>query len=256
MNAAPLRVWLDREGWLLRLRLACPKANVLDATMVAALDRAFAEQGRNRDLHAVLIDAEGPNFSFGASVQEHLPHSCALMLKNFHALILRMLRSDTPILVAVRGQCLGGGLEVACAGHLLFAAPDAKLGQPEIQLGVFAPAASCLLPERIGLAQAEDLLISGRTIGAEEAHRIGLVNTVAENPESAALAYFEQHLAPRSAHSLHHAVRAARHGFAERVAAKLAALESSYLNELMRSHDAVEGLEAFLGRRPAQWRNR
>ena len=63
--------------------------------------------------------------------------------------------------MAIRGQCIGGGLEVAAAGHLLFAAPDAKLGQPEITLGVFAPAASCLLPERMGRAAAEELLLSG-----------------------------------------------------------------------------------------------
>ncbi len=256
MNALPLRVWTDREGRLLRLRLARPKSNVLDAAMVAALDQTFTELGGNRDLHAVLLDAEGPNFSFGASVQEHLPHSCGLMLKNFHALILRMLRSEVPVLVAIRGQCLGGGLELACAGHLLFAAPDARLGQPEIQLGVFAPAASCLLPERIGRAQAEDLLLSGRTITADEAQRMGLVNVVADDPEGAALVYFDRHLLPRSAHSLRHTVRAARNGLANRISVKLASLEKAYLNDLMRSHDAVEGLEAFLGRRPAQWRNR
>jgi cyclohexa-1,5-dienecarbonyl-CoA hydratase len=256
MDAAPIRIWLEREARLLRLRLARPKANVLDAAMVEALDGAFVAHGGNPDLHAVLLDAEGPNFSFGASVEEHLPQSCAAMLANFHALALRVLRSGVPVLVAIRGQCLGGGLELACAGHLLFAAPDARLGQPEIQLGVFAPAASCLLPERIGLAQAEDLLLSGRSIGADEAHRMGLVNAVAEDPEATALAYFDQHLAPRSAHSLRHAVRAARHDMADRVASKLGALERSYLDELMRSHDAVEGLRAFLGKRPAQWRNR
>lgn len=256
MNALPLRVWLDREGRLLRLRLARPKANVLDAAMVDAMGRALTDHGANRDLHAILLDAEGPNFSFGASVQEHLPHSCALMLESFHALVLRMLRSEVPILVAIRGQCLGGGLEIACAGHVLFAAPDARLGQPEIQLGVFAPAASCLLPERIGRAHADDLLLSGRSIAADEAQRMGLVNTVADDPEAAALAYFDQYLAPRSAHSLRHAVRAARNGLAQRIATRLAALEKAYLNDLMRSHDAVEGLEAFLGRRPAQWRNR
>ena len=101
-------------------------------------------------LRAVLLDAEGPHFSFGASVDEHMPEQCAQMLKTLHALVRQMLDSPVPILVAIRGQCLGGGLEVAAAGNLLFVAPDARLGQPEIRLGVFAPAASCLLPPRVG----------------------------------------------------------------------------------------------------------
>ena len=131
MSTTPLTVWLDRGGALLRLRLNRPKANIVDAGMIAALDRAFADHLADQGLKAVLIDAEGPNFSFGASVEEHLPQNCAEMLKTFHSLILRIAASPVPVLVAVRGQCLGGGLEVAMAGHLLFVAPDAKLGQPE-----------------------------------------------------------------------------------------------------------------------------
>ncbi|HSP95196.1 MAG TPA: cyclohexa-1,5-dienecarbonyl-CoA hydratase, partial [Thermoanaerobaculia bacterium] len=204
-------------------------------------------------LRAVLLEAEGPHFSFGASVEEHLPGSCAAMLRELHALILQLVESPVPILVAVRGQCLGGGLEVAAAGHLVFAAPGATLGQPEIRLSVFAPAASCLLPERIGQSRAEDLLFSGRSIGAEEAHRIGLVNALADDPGASALAYFEEHLAKRSASSLRFAVRAARFDFVERVRRKLAEVERLYLEELMATHDAVEGLTAFLAKRPAVW---
>lgn len=255
---APLRVWRDRDGRLLRIRLARPKANVLDAAMVAALDEAFAGAAAPESpaLRGVLLDAEGPHFSFGASVEEHLPASCAGMLRGFHALLLRMLDLPLPILVAVRGQCLGGGLELASAGSLLFAAPDAKLGQPEIVLGVFAPAASCLLPERIGPAAAEDLLLSGRTIDAAEALRIGLATAVADDPEAAALAWFDQHLAPRSAASLAFAVRAARGGLAARARARLAELERLYLEELMALRDPVEGLSAFLEKRPARWEDR
>ncbi|MEK6779932.1 MAG: cyclohexa-1,5-dienecarbonyl-CoA hydratase [Candidatus Deferrimicrobiota bacterium] len=253
---SPLKVWLEKDGRLLRLRLARPKANIVDAAMIAALQSALGEHLSGARLRAVLLDAEGPHFSFGASVEEHLPESCARMLRQLHALILQLLESPVPVLVAVRGQCLGGGLEVAAAGHLIFAAPDAKMGQPEIKLAVFAPAASCLLPERIGQALAEDLLFSGRSIGAEEAHRIGLVNALADDPEAAALDYFEQFLAPLSASSLRFAVRAARAGFLARVSEKLAAVEKLYIEDLMATHDAVEGLNAFIEKRPANWEDR
>lgn len=253
MSDAPLKVELEKDGALLRLRLSRPKANIVDAAMIAALRAALREHLSGARLRAVLLTAEGPHFSFGASVEEHLPDACAAMLRELHALILALVASPVPVLVAVRGQCLGGGLEVAAAGHLIFAAPGATFGQPEIKLAVFAPAASCLLPERIGRSRAEDLLFSGRSIGAEEAHRIGLVDALADDPSAAALAYFEEHLAKRSASSLRFAVRAARAGFVERIRAKLAEVERLYLEELMATHDAVEGLTAFIAKRSARW---
>jgi cyclohexa-1,5-dienecarbonyl-CoA hydratase len=256
MSDNPLKAWLEKDGALLRLRLARPKANIVDAAMIAALQSALEEHSSGSRLRAVLLDAEGPHFSFGASVAEHLPDSCARMLHGLHALIRRLLESPVPVLVAVSGQCLGGGLELAAAGHRIFAAPGAMLGQPEIKLAVFAPAASCLLPERIGQARAEDLLFSGRSIGAEEAYRIGLVDALADDPSQAALAYFEEHLAPHSASTLRFAVRAARAGAVERIAAKLDAVERLYLESLMATHDAVEGLNAFIAKRPAAWRDR
>jgi cyclohexa-1,5-dienecarbonyl-CoA hydratase len=252
----PLKTWLESERRLLRLRLNRPKANVIDASMIEALDGALAEHLGNAEITAILLDAEGPHFSFGASVEEHMPAQCAAMLRGLHRLIVRLVESPVPMLVAVRGQCLGGGLELALAGHIVFAAPDANLGQPEMKLGVLAPAASCLLPELIGPSRAIDLLLSGRSISGAEAARIGMVQDATVDPERAALAYFEEFLKPKSASSLRYAVRAARSDFAARVKAKIETVERIYLDELMHTHDAVEGLEAFLGKRVVQWQHR
>jgi len=253
---SPLKVWIEAEGRLLRLRLSRPKANLIDAKMIAALDAALAEHLGNTNISAVLLDAEGPHFSFGASVEEHLPAQCAAMLKGIHALVLRLVESPLPVLVAARGQCLGGGLEVAMAGHLMFLAPDAVLGQPEMKLGVFAPAASCLLPELIGPSRAFDLLISGRSINAAEAVAIGLARETAADPEAAALAFFNEHVASKSASSLRLAVRAARGDLVVRIKARIAEVERLYLDELMKTHDAVEGLEAYIAKRAVQWQHR
>lgn len=255
MSAAPLRVWVEADGRLLRLRLSRPKANLIDAAMIDVLDRAFASHLDNPGLGAVLLDAEGPHFSYGASVEEHLPGRCQAMLAGIHGLILRMVEAPVPILVVARGQCLGGGLEVALAGHLLFVAPDAILGQPEMKLGVFAPAASCLLPELVGPMRALDLLLSGRTITGTEAAAIGMAHEAAPDPESTALAYFAEHLKSKSASSLRYAVRAARSDYAARVRIKIKSVERLYLDELMKTHDAVEGLEAFMGKRTVQWQH-
>jgi cyclohexa-1,5-dienecarbonyl-CoA hydratase len=253
--SGPVAISTEREGRLLRLRLDRPKANILDAAMNAALEQALDAYVAAPALRGILIDAAGGHFSFGASIEEHLPAQCASMLEGFHRLVLKIFASEIPVLMVVRGQCLGGGLEVVSAGHLIFASRDAKFGQPEIQIGVFAPAASCLLPERIGLAAAEDLLISGRSIGAEDAMRMGLLTEVAEDPEAAALAYFDKHLAQKSAKSLRYAIRAARQGTTARIATKLAQIERIYLDELMATNDAVEGLTAFIEKRPARWKD-
>src|SRR3990172_2215644 len=252
---APLKVWVEAEGRLLRLRLSRPKANLIDAAMISALDRAFAEHLDNPHLAAVLVDAEGPHFSFGASVEEHLPGQCEAMLKGLHGLLLRMVESPVTILVAVRGQCLGGGLGLALAGHLPFVAPGAALGQHEMKLGVFAPAASCLLPELVGPGRAFDLLLSARSISGADAVAMGMAQGAAD-PERAALAYFEDHINLKSASSLRCAVKAARCDYAARVRAKIAVVERLYLDELMATHDALEGLGAFLEKRTARWQHR
>jgi cyclohexa-1,5-dienecarbonyl-CoA hydratase len=249
----PLKAWLEKDGALLRLRLARPKANLVDAAMIAALHAALTQYRRHIMLRGVLVDAEGSHFSFGASVEEHLPHKCAAMLASLHALLDELLDFPVPVLVAVKGQCLGGGLELALACGRIFAAPDAQFGQPEIKLGVFAPAASALLPYRVNQQDAEDLLLTGRSVAADEALRMRLVQQVADDPEAAALAWFDQHLLGKSAAALACAMVAARGTMQKQVRERLTELEHLYLDWLMRTHDANEGLSAFLQKRQPAW---
>jgi cyclohexa-1,5-dienecarbonyl-CoA hydratase len=254
--AGPLKAWLDRDGALLRLRLAQPKANIVDAAMIAALHTALDAHRQSPGLRGALLDAEGPHFSFGASVEEHLAERCAGMLASLHALIVVMVEFPLPILVAVRGQCLGGGLELALAGGPIFAHPEAQFGQPEIKLGVFAPAASCLLGWRINQSAAEDLLWSGRSINGSTALALGLVQALADDPGAAALAWFDEHLAPRSAAALACAVAAVRTPRVRELRQRLAEVERLYLDRLMKTHDANEGLAAFIERRTPVWEHR
>ncbi len=251
----PLKVWLDKENRVLRLRFARPVANIIDAAMIDALSAALTSHVADSRLMAVVLDAEGPNFSFGASVEEHLPGQCAGMLRKLHALVTQMIEYPIPIIAAVHGQCLGAGLEVACACNLIIAGPDSKLGQPEISLGVFAPAASCLLPERIGQSRAEMLLLSGQSVDEETAREMGLVDEVSNEPAEAALAWIDKNVINKSASSLRIAMTAVRHDYVVRIKSKLAAVEALYLDELMKTKDAVEGLNAFLEKRKPVWEN-
>ena len=255
MSQDPVLVERLDGGELWRVRLGGSKGNVIDAALTAALRETLALARRTPGLKAMVLEGQGAHFSFGASVEEHLPGQAAAMLRGFHGLALELADCAVPTLAAVRGQCLGGGLELVTLCHRVFAAPGARLGQPEIALGVFAPVASIALQERVGRGAAEDLCLTGRTLGAEEALALGLADELADEPAEAALAYARKHLLPRSATSLRFAVRALRVGLRLRLATELPLVEHLYLDELMATADALEGLRAFLEKRPPVWRS-
>jgi cyclohexa-1,5-dienecarbonyl-CoA hydratase len=244
------------DGAIWHVLLATPKANIVDMDKAEQLCSIFERAKGERGLKAVLIEGEGPNFSFGASVPEHLPGQFEKMIPGFHKLFRRIIESSVFTLAAVRGQCLGGGLEVASFCNRFFASPDAKLGQPEIVLGVFPPAASVVLPERCGRGAAEHLCLTGKSVSAEEGLRIGLVDQIDDDPGAAALAYARKFLLPKSASSLRLGVQAVRMGWHERFLDELDRVEKLYMKQLMSTADAVEGLTAFVEKRDPAWSDR
>jgi cyclohexa-1,5-dienecarbonyl-CoA hydratase len=256
MATGPLAVERLDKGAIWRVAIGGSKGNVLDAAVMDALAALFRDAAAATHLKAIVVEGQGANFSFGASVQEHLPPHVGPMLTRFHGAVFAMLDSAVPVLAAVRGQCLGGGLEFVSLSHRVFASRDAKLGQPEIVLGVFAPVASIVLADRVGRGAADDLCLSGRTVATEEALALRLVDEIAEgDPADAALAWARAHLIPKSASSLRYAVRASRASLRARLAAELPQAERLYLDGLMSTADAIEGLNAFVERRPAVWRD-
>jgi cyclohexa-1,5-dienecarbonyl-CoA hydratase len=244
------------QGALWRVQIGGSKGNVLDSPLMNALSDVWRDAAASADLKALCLEGQGAHFSFGASVPEHLPPHVEGMLARFHGMLLAMLDSAVPIVAAVRGQCLGGGLELVSLCHRVVAARDARLGQPEIVLGVFAPVASLVLADRVGRGHADDLCLSGRVVTADEALTMRLVDEVVDgDPVEAALTWARTHLVTKSASSLRYAVRAARSGLRARLVAELPAMERLYLDGLMSTSDALEGLQAFVARRPAVWSN-
>jgi len=255
LKDGPVRLESLEGGAIWKAVLNTPKANILDSEKCEILSSIFREARDNKDLKAVIFEGEGPHFSFGASVQEHLPEHIKAMLAGFHGLFYDMLDARVVTLAAVRGQCLGGAMELAIFCNRIFASPEAWMGQPEIVLGVVAPVASVMLADRVGRSRAENFLLSGGSIAAPEGLAIGLVDELADDPTEAALEYIREHLLPKSASSLRFALQAARVGFAERFRSELAEVERLFLEELMPTSDAQEGLNAFLEKRQPEWRN-
>jgi cyclohexa-1,5-dienecarbonyl-CoA hydratase len=252
MTFEKIRLEFIHQERVARITLASPKANILDRAMILELDEAVS-QCAIRTLNAVVITGEGSHFSFGASVQEHLPDQIAGTLQALHGLLRRLHEVPAPVIAAVRGQCLGGGFELALACDLIVADSTAQFAVPEIKLAVFAPAASVLLPLRVGQALATRLLLTGASIPADEAARSGLVARVAEDLDAEIERWLESDFLPRSPSSLQFACRAARMSLRRAFAEDLTELERLYLSELMTTPDAEEGIRAFLEKRAPQW---
>lgn len=247
------------DGQVVRLTLNAPKGNILDSQMMSGLTAALDSLRNQPRVKLVQFVGAGDHFCFGASVPEHTRENAPRMLEQFHGLFYTLADLAVPTAALVSGQCLGGGMELALMCNFLFADRTARLGQPEINLGVFPPPASLLLPMKIGQLKADDIILSGRILSADEGMDMGLVTQLFDDRESLLAgvdAWTEQHILPKSAASLRYTVRAARWQFNRELRKRLDELRHFYLDELMATHDANEGITAFLEKRKARWKDR
>ena len=235
-----------------------PKGNILTREMVGALRTGLDSVAQNPHLKLITIEGAGEDFSFGASIPEHAPAEIGRALPEMHALIDELLDAPAPTAAVVRGRCFGGGFELALACDVIIAEEGARFALPEISLGVFPPAASALLPYRAGGALATYSILTGGAMDASLLHARGVIALVAGRGQVQGTVedWFEQQLAPKSAAALRHATAAARLGLVAHVRGTLPQLERLYLEDLMRTRDAVEGIDAFMARRPPSWTDR
>ncbi len=251
---------LDAGGGVLWLTLNQPKGNILTIEMVSELGSALEAHRDAAGLKLVVLRGAGGNFSFGASVEEHRKEQAPAMLASFHGFIRRLAAYPVPTAALVEGSCLGGGFEVALVCHFLFATAGARFACPEIKLGVFPPVLAAIGERRLGGMVCERLLLTGSTISAEQADRLGLLATLItadQDPAEALLTWYRKRLEPLSAFALRQATAAARRasGLLDDLDRNLAAAEQLYLERLLPSHDGNEGIEAFLERRKPVWKD-
>ena len=243
------------SGSVLHILLNTPKGNILDAAMIGAISQAL-DTDVQEETCLIVFEGAGEHFCFGASVEEHKAEDAGGMLEAFHGLFRQLASLAVPTCAVVRGQCLGGGLELASWCTWIVATSDARLGQPEIQLAVFPPMASILLPWRAGGQIALDLCVSGRSLSADEALDWGMINAVSEDPTTWWEELVENKLSRTSASSLRYAERAVRLQLIRRLDDTIPELEHLYLDRLMSSHDANEGIHAFIERRKPLFEHR
>lgn len=250
---AKIAVSSEANAW--RITLDDPPLHILDIAMLEEFRDALTRITNDR--HALIIDATGEKaFSAGASVQDHLGDRVAGMLERFHDCFRMLARLDLVTVALVRGVALGGGCELALACDFVLASDRARFGLPEIQLGVFPPVAAYQLSRQLPPRQGLELLLTGDPIDAAHAERLGLVNAVfaADEFDARANEWLER-IYRHSASSLRIAKKAFRLAQADDFESRLANAEGLYLDELMGTEDATEGLVAFLEKRKPRWKS-
>ena len=246
-----------RKGAWCRIVLGGGRGNLLSLELVQALGRHLDELESARGLKWLTIEGEDGEFSYGARIQEHTPELMKTVLPATHRVFKQLLAFPAPTAALVEGRCLGGGFELALACDDIIAADGATFGLPEIRLASFPPAAAALLPLRVGASRATRAIVTGQTQDARYWHEAGLLSRVAPQATlaDAATAWFDANLAPRSAAALAHAAMAARLTLRAQAEPALDRAERDYLGGLLTTADSVEGVTAWLEKRPPNWKN-
>ena len=246
----------QREQTIVRITLKNPPLNILTIAMMKEIIHALEEASRLRDCTLLIIDAEGKAFSAGADVREHTAEIVHEMMSTFGSLFRAMATVPYPTLAIVRGAALGGGCELAIFCDMIVASEKSKFGQPEILVGVFPPIAAAVFPRLVGRNRAIEWLVSGETLSAQEAERIGLINKVlSEEKFDEEKNAFVNRFTKQSASVSAFTKRAIDAGIHDTLLSHILNAERSYLDELMKTHDANEGLNAFLEKRSPVWKH-
>jgi cyclohexa-1,5-dienecarbonyl-CoA hydratase len=239
------------------VKLAHAPLNIIDLAMTLEMQRTLAEIESLPDISVILFEGNAGTFSAGVDIKAHLPEQIHQMLMGFHAVIRAVAASRKVTIASVQGACLGGGAELAAVCDMVYTAREATWGFPEIKLGCYPPVAAVVLPALVGQKRASELILTGRQISGDEAVAIGLATRGARAEELSALV--EETIAALgelSTTALAHAKKAIYAWDAIHFDKGLARAEKIYLEELISTGDAREGIMAFLEKRVPRWTNR
>jgi cyclohexa-1,5-dienecarbonyl-CoA hydratase len=237
-----------------RIVLRHAPLNIIDIPMMEELVQALAEVEAHPDISTVLLSGDGKAFSAGVDVADHTPDKVQEMLVKFHAVVRALIATRKVTIAAVHGHCLGGAAELAMVCDIVYTSVSAKWGFPEIKLGCFPPVACTALAALVGQKRAAELILTGRTVSGVEAAEMGLANrAVADGELESAVDRTVQELVELSPGALAVTKKAVYAWDATHFDKGLARAEKIYVEELMKTADAHEGLRAFMEKREPKW---
>lgn len=248
------RISIDASSRVARIVLRHPPLNVIDIPMMEELAQTLTEIESRSDISITVISGDGRGLSSGVDVAAHTPDKVEAMLGKFHAVIRLLISSKKVTIASVHGPCLGGGAELAMVCDMAFTANTAQWGFPEIKLGCYPPVACTGLAALVGQKRAAELILTGKTISGDEAASMGLANgSVDESELPAAVETTVHKLTSLSASSLAITKKAVYAWDAMHFDKGLAKAEKIYLEELIKTADAHEGIRAFMEKRKPDW---
>ena len=256
-QVAPLNFLVERRGPAATVVINRPPLNILDLASLREFRATLLSVLKDSSVHLVEFSGAGARaFCAGTDIRDHVRQRAPELLREFHGLIRAVMGARCPTVAIVRGHCLGGGMELAMACDFILAASGARFGQPEIKVGAIPPVASILLPKLIPEKKALEMILTGESIDAEEAFRLGLVNRVAPEANLEREAeIFSDSLLAQSPAILALARKTARVTLRQAFEVALRETERIYLEELLPTEDAAEGIQAFVEKRPPKWKS-
>jgi cyclohexa-1,5-dienecarbonyl-CoA hydratase len=248
------RLAIDASGSVTRIALRNPPLNVIDIPMMEELAEALAGIEQRADVAVVVLNGEGRNFSAGVNVADHTADKVESMLQKFHAVIRALVATKKVTIAAVHGNCLGGGAELAMVCDMVYSSASAKWGFPEIKLGCYPPVACTALAALVGQKRAAELILTGKAISGTEAAEIGLACCAVEDEKLQGTVESRiAELLRLSPAALAVTKKACYAWDAMHFDKGLARAEKIYLEDLMKTSDAQEGIRAFMEKREAKW---
>ena len=247
---------LQIENQVAWLTLKRAPVNVLNIEMMNEIVDALECVIEKEKPHALVIRAEGKAFSAGVAIEDHIGDKAEPMIYVFHKMFHLLVKIPCPTIAVVEGAAIGGGCELASFCDISVATEKAKFGQPEINLGLFPPVSVAVFPQLMGLNRTMELLLTGKTITAAKAKEYGLINEVVSEEELPN--YVEELLGSfrsKSRVALHLTRSSIRGAMASTFAQTIGEIEQIYLNDLMKTEDAKEGLDSFLDKREPIWKH-
>jgi cyclohexa-1,5-dienecarbonyl-CoA hydratase len=251
------KIRLNLDAPVMRITLEHPPLNVIDIPMMEELAAALSEIESRPDFSVLIFDGSQKAFSVGVDVGAHTPDKVEEMLSKFHAVIRAIIASKKVTIAAVHGHCLGGGAELAMVCDMVYTSELATWGFPEIKLACYPPVAATALAALVGQKHAADLILTGRSITGKEAASIGLATAVVPEIDLERIVNETvDHLRKLSSAALAIAKKAIYTWDSIHFDKGLARAEKIYFEDLMKTEDAQEGINAFLQKRAPGWRGK
>ncbi len=252
------KIIYEKKDHVAKIEINSPPLNILTIMTMREIKEAYMDAESTQDISLVTIKGTGNRaFAAGVDVKDHLPEVMHDMLNAFEELMLKITNGKKPTVAIVDGICSGGGFELALCCDMIIATDKAHFSLPEITLSLYPGFGIVMLPRKIPRNIAFEMITSGDSLNAQDAHRIGLVNRlVSQDHLGEEVEKFIGRFRNKSAKALELSRYALLRAYDMEFEKSLKTVDDIYIGLVMQTEDANEGLKSFLEKRKPVWKHR